>query len=380
MRTALIAATAGALVLTGVGAAQADSRASGEVAPGVAKNVTVMTRNLFLGADLGPALGATGGGEFVTAAGAIFRQLEATNFPQRAKGLADEIQARKPDLIGLQEVALWRKGPVNLNAVFNQEPSAKKVYQDFLKILMKRINKGKVKYEVVKVQDEFDFEAPADTDNNPKTGTNGAEANYRLTMRDAILKRADKGIATKDLQGAQYTKKNSFSVKVAGFVTVTSLRGWLSTRAKMRGGKWFTFANTHLEAFDDRTQVPSIRAKQAKEFAKAMAKVKGPLIAVGDFNSDFPGLVPGDEQAFEVLRKAGFKDIGTTTPMSCCIATSDDMQNGGSIDEFDHRVDQIFTTTPKKVKKIRTWVVGREQSYGFWHSDHAGVVGKYVLK
>jgi hypothetical protein len=90
--------------------------------------------------------------------------------------------------------------------------------------------------------------------------------------------------------------------------------------------------------------------------------------------------VPGDEQAFEVLRKAGFKDIGTTTPMSCCIATSDDLQNGGSIDEFDHRVDQIFTTTPKKVKKIRTWVVGREQSYGFWHSDHAGVVGKYVLK
>ncbi|MCB0900454.1 MAG: hypothetical protein KDC40_16710, partial [Actinobacteria bacterium] len=88
-------------------------------------------------------------------------------------------------------------------------------------------------------------------------------------------KRADKGIATKDLQGAQYKKKNSFSVKVAGFVTVTSLRGWLSTRAKMRGGKWFTFANTHLEAFDDRTQVPSIRAKQAKEFAKAMAKVKG---------------------------------------------------------------------------------------------------------
>jgi hypothetical protein len=56
------------------------------------------------------------------------------------------------------------------------------------------------------------------------------------------------------------------------------------------------------------------------------------------------------------------------------------MQNGGSIDEFDHRVDQIFTTTPKRVKKIKTWVVGREQSYGFWHSDHAGVVGKYLLK
>jgi hypothetical protein len=368
MRKVLIAATAGAITLSGMGAANA------------ADNVTVMTRNIFLGADLGPALRATGGGEFVSAAGEIFRQLEATNFPKRAKGLADEIQQRKPDLVGLQEVALWRKGPVNLNAVFNQKPAAKKVYQDFLKILMNRINKGKVKYEVVAVQNEFDFEAPADTDANPKTGTSGAEANYRLTMRDAILKRKGAGIKTKDLNGAQYKKKNSFSIKVAGFVTVTSLRGWLSTRAKVKGGKWFTFANTHLEAFDDRTQVPSIRAKQAKEFAKAMGKVKGRVIAVGDFNSDSPGLVPGDEQAFEALAKAGFKDIGTKTPLSCCIANSDDLQTGGSKADFDHRVDQIFTTTPKKVKKVKTWVVGRKQSYGFWHSDHAGVVGKYRLR
>ncbi|MEZ5184855.1 MAG: hypothetical protein R2720_03845 [Candidatus Nanopelagicales bacterium] len=368
MKTLLIAATAGAITMSGMGVAQASD------------DVTVMTRNIFLGADLGPALRATGGAEFVSAAGEIFRQLESTNFPKRAKGLADEIQQRKPDLVGLQEAALWRKGPVNLNAVFNQKPVAKTVYQDFLKILLNKINKGKTKYEVVAVQNEFDFEAPADTDGNPKTGTSGAEANYRLTMRDAILKRKGVGIKTKDLKGAHYKRKNSFSVKVANFVTVTSLRGWLSTRAKMKNGRWFTFANTHLEAFDDRTQVPSIRAKQAKEFAKAMDKVKGPLIAVGDYNSDSPGLVPGDEQAFEALAKAGFKDIGTTSPLSCCISSSDDLKTGGSKAEFDHRVDQIFTTTPKKVKKLKTWVVGRKQSYGYWHSDHAGVVGKYKLK
>lgn len=101
---------------------------------------------------------------------------------------------------------------------------------------------------------------------------------------------------------------------------------------------------------------------------------------MGDYNSDVPGLVPGDEQAFEALTKAGFVDIGTTTPLSCCIDNSYDLKTGGSIDDFDHRVDQIFTTTPKRVTKVKTWVVGREQSFGYWHSDHAGVVGKYALR
>lgn len=368
MRKAVIMLSAGAVALP-LAAAPAQA----------ADNVTVMTRNVFLGADLGPALRASGVGEFTAASGQIFRQLKSTNFAKRAKGLAQEIQARKPDLIGLQEVALWREGPVDIAAVTAQKTSASKVYQDFLKILLKEINKGTVQYEVVKVQKEFDFEAPTDVDGNPKTGLFGADKDYRLTMRDVILKKEGSRVKVKDQQGKQYTKANSFSVDISG-VTVTSRRGWLSTRAKVGDSRWFTFANTHLEAFDDRTQVPSIRAKQAGEFAKAMAKAKGPLIAVGDFNSDSPGLVPGDEQAFEALTAAGFVDIGTTTPLSCCIAGSDDMQSGGSIKDFDHRVDQIFTTTPKKVTKVKTWVVGRKQSFGFWHSDHAGVVGRYTLK
>lgn len=239
-----------------------------------ADDVTVMTRNVFLGADLGPALRASGTTEFIQAAGQIYHQLEATNFPNRARGLAEEIQARKPDLVGLQEVALWREGPVNLAAVLQQKPTAKKVYQDFLKILLKRVNKGPVKYEVVTVREQFDFEAPTDTDGDATTGTFGADKDMRLTMRDVILKRQGSKVKVKDLRGGRYSQKNSFSVMVAGRVKVTSIRGWVSTRAKVGKGPWFTFANTHLEAFDDRTQVPSIRARQAAEFAKVVGKAK----------------------------------------------------------------------------------------------------------
>ena len=169
-------------------------------------------------------------------------------------------------------------------------------------------------------------------------------------------------------------------MKVAGFVTVTSLRGWLSTRAKMRGGKWFTFANTHLEAFDDCTQVPSIRAKQAKEFAKAMGKVKGPLIAVGDFNSDFPGLVPGDEQAFEVLRKAGFKghrhdhadellhrDVRRPAERRLHRRVRPPRRPDLHHHPEEGQEDQDLGRRPGAVLRVLA-------------PDHAGVVGKYVLK
>lgn len=82
-------------------------------------NVKVMTRNLYLGADLTPAIEAATTNEFIRANGQIVRDVDRNNFPVRAKGLAREIQRTKPDLVGLQEVALWRHGPLNDAAPFS---------------------------------------------------------------------------------------------------------------------------------------------------------------------------------------------------------------------------------------------------------------------
>ncbi len=370
---------AGATAMTVSGGVSAKPAAAG-VNTSAGEVVRVMTRNIFLGADLGPAFRSPGIAEFIAANGEILRQVKATNMPVRSKGLAKEIRQAKPDIIGLQEGALWRTGPVNADAALNQQPVAKKVYQDFVELLLKRLNSRQKTYKLAYMTPEFDFEAPADVDGNPDTGPLfGADKNGRLTMRDAILIRRGQGIQVKGKKGNSFSDANLFKVKVAGITEVQVLRGWQSVKVKVRNSPWFRFTNVHLEAFDDREVRPSIRARQAQELVDKTKTTRIPAVTVGDFNSDYPGLVPGDEQAYLVMKRNGYRSVGTRNPMSCCIEGSYNLKDGGSKKDFDHRVDQIFTPTPDRVKRLDSWVTGRSKHNGYWDSDHAGVVSELLI-
>ena len=106
-----------------------------------------MTRNLYLGADLAPAIGAPSLEAFVAATGQILREVTANDFPTRAEGLAQEILEKKPDLVGLQEVALWRTGPPSLAPLLGGPgPNATTVRYDYLQLLLDQLNKGKKRY------------------------------------------------------------------------------------------------------------------------------------------------------------------------------------------------------------------------------------------
>jgi endonuclease/exonuclease/phosphatase family metal-dependent hydrolase len=348
--------------------------------------VNVMTRNLYLGADLGPALASKTQAEFFEANGAIYRQVEATNFPVRAKGLAKEILETEPDLVGLQEVALWREGLPSVDPVRTGKPSATIVKYDFLKLLLAQLNKKGAKYRTVVVQDEFDFEAPANANGIPGDGPPGSillantEINGRLTMRDVILARVGAGVVTSKPTSGNFV--NPLVVDVAG-TKVPVTRGWTAVDAKVRGSKKFHFVNSHLEAFDNEAEVPSFRAKQAGELVApgGPADSKLPVVLLGDFNSDVKTEVkPGDGQAYRVLTGAGFRERREPTPNTCCLSTSYDLKTGGGRAEFDHTVDHVMTDTPKKIKLIDSEVTGlKKAKTGWWDSDHAGVFSSLLF-
>jgi len=370
-RTLLALAALAVALMACAGSAQAKGRGT---------PVNVMTRNLYLGADLTPAIESKSTSEFIEANGAIYRQVEATNFPVRAKGLAKEILENKPDLVGLQEVALWRTAPPSLGPVFSGIPEATTVKYDFLALLLAQLNKKQTLYKPVVVQDEFDFEAPADANSQPGDGPGGgvgilanAETNARLTMRDVILKRLHSGVKTTNPKSGRFG--HLLIEKVAGAKEITVTRGWASVDAQVRGSRKFHFVDTHLESFDNEAEYPSIRAQQASELAApgGPATSSLPVILVGDLNSDVKTEVkPGDGQAYRVLTQAGFRERSTYKPLGCCIDSSYDLRTGSAA-EFNHKVDHIMTSAPKQVKLLTSKVTGRQKQHGYWDSDHAGL-------
>ena len=74
------------------------------------QDLKVMTRNVYLGADLIPLAAAPDQAAFEQAAAQRFQTVQNNDFPARAKALAAEIEKNKPDIIGVQEATIWRRG------------------------------------------------------------------------------------------------------------------------------------------------------------------------------------------------------------------------------------------------------------------------------
>lgn len=337
-----------------------------------------MTRNVFLGADLAPAINAPGIPEAIDGAGRVWNELQSSKFAERAKPLAREIRGSGADLVGLQEVALWHRqapsdgGAPPISPLPGATP-ATVVEQDFLALLRAELGRS---YRVVVVQKEFEAELPVDADASDATGTGplaglGADFDARLTMRDVILvKRGSKVKLGKTRTGHFKTR---YQPSIGG-LPITVDRGWTSVEARV-GSRRFRFVNTHLEAFGD----TKIREAQAKELTRGPLKTKGQIVLVGDLNS---GVArhnepekPGDDLAFRVLARFGFKDNGAV--QSCCYPSLSDPNA-----KFDHTVDHVLTKPGLRTVSARVTGddSGERTPSGLWPSDHGGVISRLRLR
>jgi endonuclease/exonuclease/phosphatase family metal-dependent hydrolase len=337
-------------------------------------SLRVMTRNLYLGTDPIPIAVSPNLNVFEQRAQRGFENVKETDFPARAKLLAREIKRTKPDLIGLQEVALWRTGPKD--GVMSNETT---VAFDWLALLRKELKDLGLRYRLGGVQPEFDLSGPTADD-----------FDVRLTMRDAILMKKRNGLAIRGKRGGNFQNLAQIPIPALG-TTVTIKRGWVYDDLKLRGRR-FRFLNTHLEAYGD-----SFRLAQANELIASggPARSTRPVILVGDLNSD-PNGDPngtGDPAPYNAITGFGFLDTWKrlypgNQGYECCL----DHQGAGGLPDLmdpppfpaDHRIDHVLRKG-KRLKPVSAKVVGTDPTLnrtasGLWESDHGGVVTKFRLK
>ena len=357
-----------------------------EYASGDPRTVTVMTRNVYLGGNINRPIRAAldrTGREGVLALGHANHELREvvtrTDFTTRSKLLADEIAATRPDLIGLQEVALWRHGPMQLDQL--GKANATQVDYDFLAILLADLANRGVAYETVHVQQESDVEAPAFT-GNPFSGTAGSAEDVRLTDRDVILVRSGAGLRIEGSGGGQY--RQHFEVELAG-TTFQFVRGYAWADVAV-GSARIRLVNTHLES-----QNSQLARAQAEELLNGPAGDSSlPTVIACDCNSNpaspaaRSALPIGSGAAYRLITDGhGFSDLWLQQPGGDGpgeTAWLRELVNDETAD-FERRIDLVLARSaePGRIVANRVEVTGNELSdrdpaSNLWPSDHAGVV------
>lgn len=338
----------------------------------LAGEIELMTRNLYLGADLAPVISATTPAEFLAAALAALDQIAANNFPERAEALAGEIADKRPHLVGLQEVFNFTLDGSNGLVPF----------RDHLTDLLAALSVQGATYYVAAVVQNLNVIIPI-----PGVGTVG------ITDRDVILARSDvpTSVVPIALSGCRASVDGCNYQVVASVVspvgTITSERGFVAVDA-LAGGQAFRVANTHLEVrtVDPTNPLsPAIQAAQAFELIATLAgfpnPLDAPIIVVGDINSSSkdPIIVVNSFTIVPPYTQlaAGYTDVwklrpGKSPGFTCCELA--DLSNATPI--LSERIDVIFSDEVPRTVKAN--VVGAEPPdkttpSRLWPSDHAGV-------
>jgi endonuclease/exonuclease/phosphatase family protein len=327
------------------------------------RDITVMTRNVYHGVDaeIFDVTRATSFADLLNKVAAVYQGYQLRNFPERDAALAAEIDATRPDLIGLQEAVLVR---TDFPADGPATPAAT-VALDYLQLLLDALSARGLEYQVVAQSIGFDAELPS-----------ALGFDVRHTDREVILARAD--LPAADLKWSN-PQTGSFAVNCTIPSTITGpgeiKRGWASVDPKVLG-KSFRFITTHLDG-DCLPFTSEIQRAQAAEVLTGPAATQLPVIYVGDHNSP----ADGTGVAYNSTIAAGFRDAwtdaGVGAGLTCCQA--DDLLN--LVSQLTSRIDVVLFRGAFVVRDAQ--VVGDDPTKrtlsGLWPSDHAGVVARLLV-
>jgi len=320
-----------------------------------APRIKVQTHNLYLGADLTPAVAAPDLPSFITAANTIWNNTKASRPQLRLEKIAQIIASEQPDVVGLQEVSNWTAQ--NLTAS-SREPS-----YNFLALLQQRLRALGQPYRV------------ASTSNNAHIGPiplpSPAAPKFLLTLddRDVILVRNREGLGFRNPQHGNYTAQ---AVVPSPVGPLSFNRGWASIDGVVNGQK-FHFVDTHLEV--EGATAP-IQEAQGNELLAGPASGPKPVILVGDLNSAADGSTTKTyANVTKTFSDAWITSRNSSPGFSCCQAAN--LLN--PVSSLFQRIDFVLTNGTSAPSTNAHTVGdrnGNRTSFGQWPSDHAGVVAR----
>ena len=323
---------------------------------------SVFTHNLYLGSDITPLVAVPSPADVPAVAAVLWANVQASNFPERAKVLGKQIATLGPDLVALQEVTLYRRQVPGDYQPGDDVPNATEVVIDFLELLMAEITANGGTYHVVGEALNVDAELPV------ADGAGGV-FDLRLTDRDVMLARD--GVETANFSARPFAAKFSFIAGGSGGVPIELTRSWSRVDATV-GEAHFTFANAHLEI----QSLQPVQTAQATEMLTGIRSTPDPVLFLGDFNSE-PGM-----NSYPLLTaqfKDAWDDAGGGAPgFTCCQAG--DLMNAEST--ATDRIDLVLYRGRFRINDIA--VTGTDPATdrtagGLWPSDHFGVLSHVEL-
>jgi hypothetical protein len=325
---------------------------------GVSSDISVMTQNLYVGADVDLVIRALGSPDPNDDFAALLFAVETvgkTDFPARAEAIADQIARTRPHALGLQEVS-----QINIDLRPLGVPAV--VDQDFLALLQVALAARGLHYDVAATSDNINVSLVSGL--------------VRLRDHDALLVDADR--VTVNAASGQNFALNLGPVAPG----ISLIRGWVWARTTI-GGEAYAFASAHTEANLAGAPVALLEQIRAAQVGEMIASF-GPnerVVLMGDLN-DKPG-----SPMYNLLTSFGFTDSWAAlrpgvAGLTCCHAA--DLSD--AVADFDQRIDYIFTRGLGEGPQAKQFgaidrfgevpadrVAGPASS--IWPSDHAGLIG-----